>query len=860
MLEKARAGNSAALICMTMRLATAEWADPELVEKKYLYREGSVWLGRSPGADLPMGYRDDRHVCLVSGNRGGKGTTSIINTLCLWPGSAVVIDPKGENATITAQTRGTGTDHGERGLGQSVHVLDPFSAAQIDDSLRSRFNPLDALSPDNEETIQEALRVANAIVVVREDASDPFWDDSARSMVYALILHILTAEEYEGRRNLVTLRKLILAGDREAVEALQQNGEENIGSSQQLLWTGVRVNPAFNGLVADLGQGFSDMLGSNARGFDGVLQTVNRNTEFIDSPAMQRCLEASDFKLEELKTRPEGMSLYLSLPQRYMSTHFRWLRMMIALTVTEMEKVPGRPAVGYSVLLLLDEFAGLKRMEVIETAVSQIAGYGVKLFFVLQSLEQLKAVYKDKWETFLANAGVKIFFNLEDHFSREYVSKLIGETEITRDVHSASATSGTSESLSKTASRSQSESTGHSDSRGKSLSEGTNWSTADSQSKGVSHSTGGSLGGSNSASWKPGLFNLWAFRREETVSSSLSYSDSTSDGTSEGWSRSQTTGGSRGSSTSFSEGTSLTEGSSIGESEGTTTGNSQSRTTSESETLHRRRLIYPDEIGQVFSSVQDRNRAAYPGLELILIAGEKPIYLRRVNYFEDDDFVGLFSRHPDHAFSPRSIYRISAASVAQYKALIPELSVNWYVRAGDAIRAGDNIGEVYTRECPIARVIAPVSGRIRRTLWDLEHPDELSVICAKGETNFVLSTLYPSNGLSSRPGQFSIDPFGELAAYSRKLALQEPIVETHKLAPFPHPADKRPNPVDPLNPLSKWMLPPPTPFDTKSEVESRHPAVKKPNLPDPLARLDNRPKSTKGFLARVVDRVFGRFF
>ena len=48
----------------------------------------------------------------------------------------------------------------------------------------------------------------------------------------------------------------------------------------------------------------------------------------------------------------------------------------------------GRPATGHPILMLLDEFAGLKRMEVIETAAgAQIAGYGVKLFFVLQSLE-----------------------------------------------------------------------------------------------------------------------------------------------------------------------------------------------------------------------------------------------------------------------------------------------------------------------------------------------------------------------------------------------------------------------------------------------------------------------------------------
>ena len=133
---------------------------------------------------------------------------------------------------------------------------------------------------------------------------------------------------------------------------------------------------------------------------------------------MQRALAGSDFKLADLKTRGAGVSLYLCLPQRYMPAHYRWLRMMISLTITEMEKPPwpssqlvqntqkpGLPTDNSHapVLMILDAFTELKRMEIIEAAVAQIAGYGVKLVFVLQSLEQLKAVYKDNWEIFLAN-------------------------------------------------------------------------------------------------------------------------------------------------------------------------------------------------------------------------------------------------------------------------------------------------------------------------------------------------------------------------------------------------------------------------------------------------------------------------
>src|ERR1017187_3124363 len=472
---------------MTMRIATAAWADPAEVETRYRYKDGTVWLGRSASeSEVPIGYRDDRHVTLVSGSRGGKGTSFIIPAALEWPGSLVLVDPKGENATITAARRGKGSSHCD-GMGQMVQVLDPFKAAQIDEALRGRFNPLDALDPDNEESIDEAGRIADAIVVIHEGGTnDPFWDESARAMVKGLVLHVLTAPRYEGRRNLNTLRKLVTRGDWESAEELRPAGEKDLPPAHGLLWTGLSNNKAFDGLIAGAGDSFTNMLINSPKQYESVLQVANRNTEFIASPAMQPLLEASDFKLSELKTRPEGLSLYLCLPQRYMNTHYRWLRMMISLTVTEMEKVRGRPATGHPILMVLDEFAGLKRMEVIETAAAQIAGYGVKLFFVLQSLEQLKGAYKENWETFLANSGLKLFFNLEDNFSRDYVSKLIGETEVVREVRSNSDSTSESESTSRSVSRS--ESRGRSSSTGTSENEGTNSSVSSGTSGGTNWS------------------------------------------------------------------------------------------------------------------------------------------------------------------------------------------------------------------------------------------------------------------------------------------------------------------------------------------------------------------------------------
>jgi type IV secretory pathway TraG/TraD family ATPase VirD4 len=693
----------AARIEMGTPIGTAQWADRALVEETYYYQEGDVWLGRSPtDTQLPIGYQDDRHVCLVSGSRAGKGTSTIITNLCLWPGSVVVVDPKGENATVTAPRRGKGSPNCE-GLGQSVHVLDPFNSAQVDDAYRSRLNPLDAMDPHNEETIDEAARLADAIVVVHEQAKDPFWDESARTMVKGLILHILTAPEYEGRRNLITLRQLITRGDWEAVEALRQSGETEISPAHALLWMEVGKNPAYGGIVAGLGDTFTNMLVNSPKQFESVLQVANRNTEFIDSPAMQRCLEASDFDLAALKTDPKGMSLYLCLPQRFMNTHYRWLRLMISLTVTEMEIVRGRPATGHPVMIMLDEFAGLKRMEIIEHAVAQIAGYGVKLFFVLQSLEQLKAVYQDNWETFLSNSGLKVFFSLDDHFSRDYVSKLVGETEVVREVRSASESQSESESSSHTIS--------HSRTKGRSVTDGTNWSETDTKSRGINSSRTRSRGRTFGSSWVPTGF-LGLGEKILQYSRNRNRSKSRTEGTSRGWSHSRTRGGSH----SETESESYTEG----ESFGTTHGTSHSHTTGASETIHRRSLVNPDEIGHMFARISDPQQSAYPGLALVVISGERAITLRRVNYFEDYEFARRFEPHPDFPSPPHwkelTVSRRGFGPYDQYLAVagLPESEIEgWLVKPGQIVAAGDPVLGVNYQPSRV-NVRSPYTGMITK--------------------------------------------------------------------------------------------------------------------------------------------------
>ncbi len=630
-------------------LGTARWTTPDELRSGFAFDDslfirnddnfwegrsnGQIWIGETADGDSdPIGYGDERHVCLVSGSRGGKGTGIIIPNLCLWPGSALVIDPKGENATVTARRRGAGSVYCY-GMGQTVCILDPFGEVQLDASLKGRFNPLDAIDAGGDFAVDDAGRIA-ASLVVSENQTDKFFEESALNLIKGLILHVLTDPDFEGNRNLVSVWRLVNQGDWQAVELLRSAKHEKIPSAFDLLWEGLRRNPRYNGLIAGIGE---EMRSMADRTRDGIRKTAATHLDFIGGAPMQRVLEASDMDLARIKTDPKGLTIYLTLPQRYMKTHFRWLRLMTDLAIGEMERIKGRPATGYPTLFVLDEFAGLKRMEVIEHAAAQAAGFGAKFFFVVQSLGQLKEVYKESWETFIGNSGLKLYFNVEDDFTRAYLSRQFGEREVRRG----------------TTSGSHAETVGHTVTEGHSSTTttgtGTSEQTGHSEGTSASRSKGGSSGwtkGKTSGESRGNIIGQDFFGGETSIHNNTTTSEGSNTSRSRGKNWSQSTG----TNSSLSE--SISRSRNQSESQGTNSSVARSSTVSNtagwSDTVHKRLLLNPDEIGRLFAPIADINNPAYPGLIATLIVGEQPALVRRVNYFQSPRFAGFYDPHPDH--------------------------------------------------------------------------------------------------------------------------------------------------------------------------------------------------------------------
>lgn len=400
---------------------SSRWATMEDVEDQGLLSDSGIRFGKVIGKEEFewVSYDGDRHLLTVAPTRSGKGTTQIIPNLLTYEGSMLVIDPKGENAMITAKQR--------MKMGQEVHIVDPWGIvdmdlvtdkAEADDvfvvsshgDVRSAddaaaFNPLDWLQDGDPDITENAMILADALILPSE-GKDAFWDEEAKALLHGIILYVATDPAEDGQRHLGRVRELMLLDGK----TLKKFFEHMLNSPHHIVQsTGARCLQKEEKLLAN------------------VFATAQAHTHFLDSERLRDSLLSSSFQFEDLKTKP--ITIYLVLPADRLNTFSRWLRLLIQQAITvnarNIQTKPKKP-----VLFVLDEFAALGRLSMVEQAYGLMAGFGMQLWAIVQDLSQLERIYDNGWQSFIANAGMVNYFGSSDQKTAEYFSALCGEQTV----------------------------------------------------------------------------------------------------------------------------------------------------------------------------------------------------------------------------------------------------------------------------------------------------------------------------------------------------------------------------------------------------------------------------------------------
>ena len=355
--------------------------------------KGDLLIGRDTFGRM-LRYDGPAHLLTIAPTRSGKGVGTIIPNLLTANRSVVCIDPKGENARVTIRQRET--------FGP-VHCLDPFG---ISGRPTARYNPLDQLDAGSLDLAEDAMTLADALVF-DEQISEAHWNEEAKALISGITLYVVCHDD-AAHRTLTSVRDyLTLAPD-----------------DFTALLTVMQASNKAGGLIA---RAANRHVSKSHREAAGVLSAAQRHTHFLDSPRIAQVVAASDFAFADLKENVA--SVFLILPPDRLDTYSRWLRLLVAQAINELARSSAKPP--RPVLLLLDEFAALGRLQPVERAMGLMAGYGLQLWPILQDIHQLRSLYGTSAGTFLSNAGVLQAFGVNDYDTADMLSKTMGRETIT---------------------------------------------------------------------------------------------------------------------------------------------------------------------------------------------------------------------------------------------------------------------------------------------------------------------------------------------------------------------------------------------------------------------------------------------
>ena len=375
------------------------------------------------------GIKDDRHVFVVAGSRAGKGTTIITSNLLSWEGGVLVIDPKGENASLTAcrrasadAVRGTGT-RVKKHLGQKVGILDPFNTVRgAAKAFRVTYDPIQDIEKGTDQEAEQILGLVEGFVMDDAGNSGLHFTENVSTIFAGVIEAVLHHPRFANRKlhrmaTVVRLMRLDFLADDENDES------ETLHDLLSEVDTDAGLAQEAASVIAKVGH-------EEAGSFSS---TASRQLKWLFSPLMRRHLTPSDFSLKEAVR--DNWSIYVCIPPSKIPRYKRWLRIITKNALDAKMDSPFEHE-GQQSLFLLDEFSSLGHFQIIEDAAAYMAGYGIKLVPIIQNLGQVKKLYEKNWETFLGNAGAIILWGLNDHESEQYASDRMGRVMTWEKSHS----------------------------------------------------------------------------------------------------------------------------------------------------------------------------------------------------------------------------------------------------------------------------------------------------------------------------------------------------------------------------------------------------------------------------------------
>ncbi|WP_035823002.1 conjugal transfer protein TraG [Cupriavidus sp. SK-4] len=372
---------------------SARWATAVDIRKARLTEPAGVFLGRHD--DQYLRHEGPEHVLAFAPTRSGKGVGLVVPTLLSWPASAVIHDIKGENWQLTAGWRS-----------RFSHCLvfnptDPRSAA---------YNPLLEVRRGTHE-VRDVQNIAD-ILVDPEGALERrnHWEKTSHALLVGAILHVL----YAGKDK--TLR---------GVAGFLSDPDSPFELTLHRMMTTPHLGDVPHPVVASAAR---EVLNKSENERSGVLSTAMSFLGLYRDPTVAEVTSRCDWRIADLIAAQHPVSLYLVVPPSDISRTKPLVRLILNQIGRRLtESLDGSDGIArrHRLLLMLDEFPALGRLDFFETALAFMAGYEIRSFLIAQSLNQVDRAYGQN-HSILDNCHVRVTFATNDERTAKRISETLG--------------------------------------------------------------------------------------------------------------------------------------------------------------------------------------------------------------------------------------------------------------------------------------------------------------------------------------------------------------------------------------------------------------------------------------------------
>ena len=370
---------------------SARWARADEVRAAGLLDPDGVILGQFDNGYLR--HDGPEHVLCFAPTRSGKGVGLVVPSLLTWPGSAIVHDIKGENWTLTA---------GYRSRFGRVLLFDPTNAAS------AAYNPLLEVRRGAWE-VRDVQNIAD-ILVDPEGSLEKrnHWEKTSHALLVGAILHVLYAEKDK-----------TLAG----VAAFLSDPRRPIESTLSAMMRTAHLGEAGSHPV--IASAARELLNKSENERSGVLSTAMSFLGLYRDPVVAQVTRRCDWRITDIVDGKHPATLYLVVPPSDINRTKPLIRLILNQVGRRLTEDLQAKAGRHRLLLMLDEFPALGRLDFFESALAFMAGYGLKSFLIAQSLNQIEKAYGPN-NSILDNCHVRVSFATNDERTAKRVSDALG--------------------------------------------------------------------------------------------------------------------------------------------------------------------------------------------------------------------------------------------------------------------------------------------------------------------------------------------------------------------------------------------------------------------------------------------------